>query len=1160
MQIRDIFQLPIERQINPAVVVSNVREATVKAEIEEYVLTDQLLELVYRFLNTFITKKDGKTGIWVNGYYGSGKSHFIKFIHYCINPATSDRAFDHYLKYVSAYKESFTDVTVSNVIQLKKKVQELHMDDIIFNVEDETDDGSGERLTRIFLNMFNRFRGYNADDIPLALLFEKYLDSKGVLEKFQQVLAEKHGFNWKEQAADVASYELKTILEVAKSLVPEMDVQSLHTKLSHPETYKVGIISTLIPELREFLRGKSPGYRLLFLVDEVSQYIGTNKEILLNFQSIIERVSEDCNNQVWIACTAQQTLEEVSIGTGSSAIKDEFGKILGRFDTRIPLASTDASYITQKRVLNKNGDGVKILGQVYKKNQDAIENQFKMHHELYKGYQSEDDFILAYPFVPYQFKLIASVFDAFQNLQYVIKEVKDNERSVISITHFTAKKNASQVVGQFIPFDAFYNEQFSTNLTQRGRRAIENAITLSCVQQDPFAQRVVKALFMISNLSDAIRMTFPSNIDNLTTLLMDSVDQNKLQLQKKIREVLEKLTEENIIREEKNSFFFFSEDERDLTNLIKNQVVNFDDRLDILDHFIRPLLKVDSKHRLGKRDFKVGYAMDDKEYIRNGDVKATVVMTDQKDIHERALNNPVSELLICCNEWYNRDTGLKKDMDWYTKSEKYFRTNADGATGERLKTIETFKMRNQSLSERIVERLKLKLPETRFVSGQQVIESSDVNGTKIPDRYHAILERHIGNVFRYYRLADDYAATAMELRIAASSPQAAAPFLTPAEQTVDDFISTNGNTITVHDLVRHFSVIPFGWPDTAILHMLVQLNKKKRREFEYSNQPRYPIREFIEKALSTAERTRCVVKAGEEIDQSTIDDTLRAYREIFNEDLKFTNDGNKLYDDLLEKLNAKFNHYREFEEKLLGKYPFGTKFQEITHLLDDWRQTRDPRRLFGKMTGNVAPAKTLIDTCKTLVDFTGKTLDIYDRIRKFYHENTENFRTLSEEDLEKANQIGEYMKSDEPAGNFRHIMKYNEELKDALDNLTKELKQKALKVYSEVFDELEKEMKQSQVEEPHVIADRKTVLQRIENLKGISELKLRISEAQNFKLEQIRIILAYGTEGTGDQSETYHISGITNTIKTEEELLHFLDCAKDQMTEILKRGKTIIIK
>ena len=104
---------------------------------------------------------------------------------------------------------------------------------------------------------------------------------------------------------------------------------------------------------------------MLFLVDEVSQYVGTNKEILLNFQNIIERVGQDCNNQIWIACTAQQSLDEVSSGTMTGGnIQDEFGKILGRFDTRISLQSNDASFITQKRVLDKNSQGLQAISEI----------------------------------------------------------------------------------------------------------------------------------------------------------------------------------------------------------------------------------------------------------------------------------------------------------------------------------------------------------------------------------------------------------------------------------------------------------------------------------------------------------------------------------------------------------------------------------------------------------------------------------------------------------------------------------------------------------------------------------------------------------------------------------------------------------------------------
>jgi hypothetical protein len=343
----------------------------------------------------------------------------------------------------------------------------------------------------------------------LAILLEKTIDQKGKFTEFKNLIDVELGFNWETDSAQVSSFQLDSVLEIAKKVCPDLDIISLHSKLSNPESYKIGINAVLIPELKEYLNTKDKDYRLLFLVDEVSQYVGSNKEILLNFQNIIERISEDCNNQVWIACTAQQTLDEVSFGAdGVQDVQDEFGKILGRFDTRISLQSNDASYITQRRVLDKNSKGISELTKVYAANKDYIENQFKISHELFKGYKNEEEFLFGYPFVPYQFKLIAHVFEAFQQLKFVIKEVKDNERSVLGITHFTAKQHADDEVGGFIPFDGFYNQQFHTNLTNRGAKAIENGLELAYVKSNPFAARVVKVLFMISNLLENRRQTF----------------------------------------------------------------------------------------------------------------------------------------------------------------------------------------------------------------------------------------------------------------------------------------------------------------------------------------------------------------------------------------------------------------------------------------------------------------------------------------------------------------------------------------------------------------------------------------------------------------------------------------------------------------------------
>lgn len=1173
MQLSSIFERPIDRVINSAVVVSNQKKDTVQAEITEYVFTEDLIEKLYYFLDTVLNKKVGKTGIWINGYYGSGKSHFIKYAHYCLDSANSGKAFEHYRLNVEKHQKEndLSEVTVSNVIQLKRKIEQTHIENIIFNVEDETDDGSGERLTRIFLSMLNRFRGYNSGDIPLAILFEKYLDKKGVFAEFKTQLQEESGYNWETQAADVASYELDTILKLAKSLVPEMDTDSLRVKLSNPETFRVTIKDTLIPELKDYLAEKDNNYRLIFLVDEISQYIGNNKELLLNFQNIIERVSEDCDNQVWIACTAQQSLDEVSENVGSIDVNDEFGKILGRFDTRISLESADASYITQVRVLEKNSTGIKELTELYHNNQDAIENQFKLHHDLYKGYNEMDDFILAYPFVPYQFKLISHVFESFQGLKFVIKEVKDNERSILSITHYTAKAHKDEEVGTFMPFDAFYNDQFSSNLTQRGRRAIENALKLPSVEKNGFATRVVKNLFMISNLKDSIRLTFPSNLDNLTILMMTNLDENKLQLQNKIKAVLDKLLEESIIREERGNYFFFNEDEMDLTNIIKDTILNGEDRLTEADRFIRNLLKIESKERYESNDFKVAYEIDKKFFLRNGDVSVSVILFERQPATQLALGNSISNLSICINEWFTADKQLMKDFEWFCKNVKYFMNNSGSSTGERLKTIETFKLRNKELNDKITKKITDKFAETNFVSGQTVIEPDAINGSKPNERYKNLIAKHIGMVYKHHKLSNGYALTANDLRKVVRDKQTSSfNDLTPAEQMVEDHIANMGGILTVADIIQKFEGIPFGWKDVATIHMILELNRKKKRELEYRNQPRYKAVDFVEKALNTNERTACVVRDGEEILQAVIDETLFCYRNIFNQDLPSTTDGNRLYDSINESLSKIYDTYYEFQETYYGRYPFGIHFNSLCQKLDAWIKIRDPKRLFAVLKDEQDEAKNLYDQCKSLVEFIGRTMDAYNSIQGFYTENKENFSSLEPTEQEKADSLGEFFRSDDPARSFRHIRKAYDELKASIQQLKDALLNETVAAYEQIFAELDNEAKKLGVTESHIYGDKEYNLTRIRKLKSITSIRFELSNAASFKSEQLRLIIDFASKKKPDQTKgqtsaigepkEYYISKLATVIRNEKELEDYLAKAKTEMLALLKEKKTIIIK
>lgn len=138
MLLKDIYARAIDRPINPAVVVSDQKKDTIKAEIEEYVFTDELIEKLFLIVDAVLNKRSGKSGIWINGYYGSGKSHFIKYVHYLLDPNSSELAFARLEEAVEKYDTTKAgnqdNITISNVRLLQKRVKASNADNIMFKV------------------------------------------------------------------------------------------------------------------------------------------------------------------------------------------------------------------------------------------------------------------------------------------------------------------------------------------------------------------------------------------------------------------------------------------------------------------------------------------------------------------------------------------------------------------------------------------------------------------------------------------------------------------------------------------------------------------------------------------------------------------------------------------------------------------------------------------------------------------------------------------------------------------------------------------------------------------------------------------------------------------------------------------------------------------
>ena len=592
MKFKDLYERGLDRKVNPAVSASDLSEETVHTEIEEYVFTQEIIVNLYNILTNIRLNQGSHVGIWINGYYGSGKSHFLKYASYCLSGKYSKKAFDRLIdatqqmllgdKDISALE--IAGVSLSDLRDLQNWYEnKADVEMVMFNIGDVHDANvdRANTFTTIFWNQFNAKRGYNSFNLPVAQYLEKALDDDGKFGEFKEYVKGK-GYDWERNISRFAASKLDLALQMAKEVDPALAIDVIRERIKNND---INIsVEAFAAEMKEYIDRKADrNLRVLFFVDEVSQFIGEHRDLLLQLQSLVKRLDEVCESQVWISCTAQQTLEDVvkNVGGSDTNPDDEVGKILGRFEVRASLQGTSPEYITQKRILEKKGEAEIELQNLYEKNKAMLDAQFILPG-TYQSYKNETDFAAFYPFVPYQFQLIMKVLDSFVNMNYVDKQVKGNERSLLNITFSIAKETADCEVGEFIPFDRFFGAMFQGSMQHLGQRAMSNARQaldmIDDEKKQAFYRRVVYVLFMVCNLSDSDKQGFSATIDNIVTLLMTKMDANKAAIKEEVSQVLSFLMDKSVIRKVKKDngaeiYEFYTEEEAKVAQIIKNQKI-----------------------------------------------------------------------------------------------------------------------------------------------------------------------------------------------------------------------------------------------------------------------------------------------------------------------------------------------------------------------------------------------------------------------------------------------------------------------------------------------------------------------------------------------------------------------------------------------------------
>ena len=197
MIFKELYEKELTRKVNPAVSASDLTDDTVMTEIVEYVFTEEIVINLFKILTNIKKNQGSHVGIWINGYYGSGKSHFLKYTSYCLSKRYSDLAF---IRLIEATEEIIKNanglgklddngVTIGELKSLQNwYVNQAEVEMVMFNIGDVHDVNADQAtaFTTIFWNQFNEKRGFNSRNLALAQHLEKALADDGKFEEFKE--------------------------------------------------------------------------------------------------------------------------------------------------------------------------------------------------------------------------------------------------------------------------------------------------------------------------------------------------------------------------------------------------------------------------------------------------------------------------------------------------------------------------------------------------------------------------------------------------------------------------------------------------------------------------------------------------------------------------------------------------------------------------------------------------------------------------------------------------------------------------------------------------------------------------------------------------------------------------------------------------------------
>ena len=839
-KIAELFERNIDRPINGVVKAEQNDAESIWQELDEFVVTRELDTHLRGFFSSYLDAIDrandpdigGKIGVWVSGFFGSGKSHFIKVLSHLLENREHKRGAES-KKAIAFFESKIKDAMLLGDV---KRAVASDTDVLLFNIDSKADHRPGrDAILTVFLKVLNVMQDYSGDHPHIAHL-ERHLASKGKLETFHAAFREKTGTEWKNERDAYAFNRDEVVYAFSKSL--GQSKEAAEKWIDQAESNFPLTIENFSKWVKEYLDSKGPTRRLIFLVDEVGQFIGTDAQLMLNLQTITENLGTVCGGRAWVVVTSQEDIDAV-LGEMKTSKGNDFSKIQGRFKTRLSLSSANVDEVIQQRLLAKRPEVKAPLEALYAMKGDILKNQLSFSNVgmTLKPYRDADDFLKNYPFVPYQFQLVQKIFEVIRKAGATGLHLSKGERSILDAFQSAARQVTSQEIGILVPLYRFY-PSIESFLDTSVKRTIEQAKDNTSLQ--PFDIEILRVLFLIRYVDE-----IKGNVDNLVTLCLDEIDADRLALRRLIEESLQRLERETLINRNGDNYVFLTNEERDINREIKHVETSSGDEAKLLgDLIFDDILKSQRKHRYAKNGMDFTFnRMCDSHLLGNRADNALLVsvVTPMNDDY---VSFGQSKCLLTSSQDEGHvlikmadDEKLTREVRQYIRTDKFIRTKNDGTLSPgTAKIMRDLSDENRQRRERLIASIGLLQTEAKYyIAGTQFEPKAQGASLALEQALNYLVDNTFNRMSLLKNLCkddaerkaeiqavlrvNDIAQLQLDLKLEANNPQAL------VELRNYLLLSASINRVVVlNEMIENkFAVRPYGWPQYETVLLIARL-------------------------------------------------------------------------------------------------------------------------------------------------------------------------------------------------------------------------------------------------------------------------------------------------------------------------------------------------